>query len=453
MDLTKDNITTLIKKIAVPASIGTFFQTMYNLVDSKFAGLISPEALTAIVKSFPIYLIIIAASVGISAGTTALISNTLGKKDNEKASVLFAQSILVALLITLIVTFIGIILMKEILLILKSNEQIISYALDYMKIIFSGSIIIFLLVTMNASLVSRGDTKSYRNVLIFSFFLNIFLNPLFIYGFYVVPAMGISGIALATIVSELVGLIYIIYKLNKTEIRKYISLECFKPKKDLILDILRQAIPSGLSMGMVGLGVFILIYLVSSYGEYSAGGYGTGVRFEQLFLLPILGLNTATLSLVGQNFGANNLERIREIYLLTLKYGVGLMIIGGLIIFTSSPYVMSFFSSNIDIIYYGTAYLKIAAIAGPCYPVFYISSALLQGLQKPTHAMIINLLRMIFIPLVILAPAVLIFSISYIEMFTYLLIINYTFALMIFIYCKKKINKIINSYNPNFSAV
>lgn len=453
MDLTKDNITTLIKKIAVPASIGTFFQTMYNLVDSKFAGLISPEALTAIVKSFPIYLIIIAASVGISAGTTALISNTLGKKDNEKASVLFAQSILVALLITLIVTFIGIISMKEILLILKSNEQIISYALDYMKIIFSGSIIIFLLVTMNASLVSRGDTKSYRNVLIFSFFLNIFLNPLFIYGFYVVPAMGISGIALATIVSELVGLIYIIYKLNKTEIRKYISLECFKPKKDLILDILRQAIPSGLSMGMVGLGVFILIYLVSSYGEYSAGGYGTGVRFEQLFLLPILGLNTATLSLVGQNFGANNLERIREIYLLTLKYGVGLMIIGGLIIFTSSPYVMSFFSSNIDIIYYGTAYLKIAAIAGPCYPVFYISSALLQGLQKPTHAMIINLLRMIFIPLVILAPAVLIFSISYIEMFTYLLIINYTFALMIFIYCKKKINKIINSYNPNFSAV
>ena len=148
---------------------------MYNLVDSKFAGLISPEALTAIVKSFPIYLIIIAASVGISAGTTALISNTLGKKDNEKASVLFAQSILVALLITLIVTSIGIISMKEILLILKSNEQIISYALDYMKIIFSGSIIIFLLVTMNASLVSRGDTKSYRNVLIFSFFLNIFL--------------------------------------------------------------------------------------------------------------------------------------------------------------------------------------------------------------------------------------------------------------------------------------
>ena len=183
----------------------------------------------------------------------------------------------------------------------------------------------------------------------------------------------------------------------KTEIQKYISLQCFRPKKELISDILRQAIPSGLSMGMVGLGVFILIFLVSSYGDYSAGGYGTGVRFEQLFLLPILGLNTATLSLVGQNFGANNLSRVKEIYLLSLKYGVGLMIIGGLIIFTTSPYVMRFFSGNQEIIFYGTAYLKIAAIAGPCYPVFYMSSALLQGLKKPMYAMIINLLRMILI--------------------------------------------------------
>ena len=148
MDLTKDNITELIKKIAIPASVGTFFQTMYNLVDSKFAGLISPEALTAIVKSFPIYLIIIAASVGISAGTTALISNTLGQKDTEKASVLFAQSIIVALLITFVVTFIGIASIKDILIILKSNNQIISYATDYMNIIFSGSIVIFLLVTI-----------------------------------------------------------------------------------------------------------------------------------------------------------------------------------------------------------------------------------------------------------------------------------------------------------------
>ena len=453
MDLTKENITSLIKKIALPASVGTFFQTMYNLVDSKFAGLIAPEALTAIVKSFPIYLIIIAASVGLSAGITSLISNTLGQKNEKRASLMFGQSITVAVLISMIITFIGLISMNEVLIILKSGPEIIKYAMDYMKIIFSGSIIILLLVTINASLVSRGDTKSYRNVLIFSFFLNILLNPLFIYGLFFIPAMGISGIALATIMSEIVGLIYLIYKVNKTEIHNYISLRCFIPDKELTLDILKQAIPSGLSMGMVGLGVFILIFLVSDYGDYSAGGYGTGVRFEQLFLLPILGLNTAALSLIGQNYGANNMNRLKEIYFTCLKYGFGLMIIGGLIIFISSTYVMSFFSDNEEIIYYGTAYLKIAAIAGPCYPIFYISSALLQGLKKPTYAMYINLVRMILIPLIIIAPAVLIFKISYTQLFIYLLVINYTFALLIFIFCRNQINKIIKAYKPNLSAV
>ena len=453
MDLTKENITSLIKKIALPASVGTFFQTMYNLVDSKFAGLIAPEALTAIVKSFPIYLIIIAASVGLSAGITSLISNTLGQKNEKRASLIFGQSITVAVLISMIITFIGLISMNEVLIILKSGPEIIKYAMDYMKIIFSGSIIILLLVTINASLVSRGDTKSYRNVLIFSFFLNILLNPLFIYGLFFIPAMGISGIALATIMSEIVGLIYLIYKVNKTEIHNYISLRCFIPDKELTLDILKQAIPSGLSMGMVGLGVFILIFLVSDYGDYSAGGYGTGVRFEQLFLLPILGLNTAALSLIGQNYGANNMNRLKEIYFTCLKYGFGLMIIGGLIIFISSTYVMSFFSDNEEIIYYGTAYLKIAAIAGPCYPIFYISSALLQGLKKPTYAMYINLVRMILIPLIIIAPAVLIFKISYTQLFIYLLVINYTFALLIFIFCRNQINKIIKAYKPNLSAV
>ena len=97
MDLTQDKISGLIRKIAIPSSIGTLFQTLYNIVDAKFAGLISPGAITAIAKSFPIYFIIIGTTVGLSIGVTALISNALGKKDESTASFLFSQSILVIL--------------------------------------------------------------------------------------------------------------------------------------------------------------------------------------------------------------------------------------------------------------------------------------------------------------------------------------------------------------------
>ena len=123
MDLTKDNISTLIRQIAIPSSIGTLFQTLYNIVDVKFAGLISPDAITAIAKSFPIYFIIIGFTAGLSIGVTALISNALGKNDEKKASLLLAQAILTSLIISALVTLVGIYGTEPILIFLKTNPM------------------------------------------------------------------------------------------------------------------------------------------------------------------------------------------------------------------------------------------------------------------------------------------------------------------------------------------
>ena len=453
MDLTKDKISDLIRKIAIPSSIGTLFQTLYNIVDAKFAGLISPGAITAIAKSFPIYFIIIGTTVGLSVGVTALISNALGKKDESTASFLFSQSILVSIVASIIVTLIGVYGTEPILIFLKTGPEVIAYATDYMHVIFLGSILFFLQLTINASLVSRGDTKSLRNVHIVSFFLNIVLNPIFIYGFYFIPAMGVSGIALATLCAQLYGLIYIIYKVNQTDLKKYIYPECFYPKIGLLKDIIRQAIPATGSMIFIGLGIFVLLYYVSIYGDYSAGGYGAAIRFEQLFLLPVLGLNTSTLSLVGQNFGALKFDRIRKTYLKSVFYGTVFMGICGIFIFFASSYIMIFFSSDPQIIYYGSTYLKIAAFAGPCYPIFFISSALLQGLKKPVYQMIINLMRMVILPIAALTIAVIYLKVSFLTMFLVILSINYVFATLVFWFSIYQIKIESKNYNPNLAAV
>ena len=453
MDLTRDKISELIRKIAIPSSIGTLFQTLYNIVDAKFAGLISPEAIIAIAKSFPIYFIIIGATVGLSAGVTALISNALGKKDESTASFLFSQSILVSIVASIIVTAIGIYGTEPILIFLKTGPEVISYATDYMHVIFLGSILFFLQLTINASLVSRGDTKSLRNVHIVSFFLNIVLNPIFIYGFYFIPAMGISGIALATLCAQFYGLIYIIYKINRTDLKKYIYLECFYPKINLLKGIIRQAIPATGSMMFIGFGIFVLLYYVSTYGDYSAGGYGAAIRFEQLFLLPVLGLNASTLSLVGQNFGALNFDRIRETYLKSILYGTVFMSICGIFIFFASSYIMIFFSNDPQIIFYGSTYLKVAAFAGPCYPIFFISSALLQGLKKPVYQMMINLMRMVVLPIVALTIAVIYLKVSFFTMFLVVLSINYVFATIVFWFSVYQIKLEDKNHNPNLAAV
>ena len=453
MDLTKDNIPTLIRQIAIPSSIGTLFQTLYNIVDVKFAGLISPDAITAIAKSFPIYFIIIGFTAGLSIGVTALISNAIGKNDEKKASLLLAQAILTSLIISFLVTLVGIYGTGPILKFLKTNPEIIFYAKDYMDIIFLGASLFFLQLTINSFLVSRGDTKSLRNVLIITFFLNLVLNPIFIYGLYFIPAMGIKGIALATLCSQLFGLIYIILKVNKTNLKKFLNPECFIPKYNLQKKILGQTIPATISMMLIGLGVFVLLFYVSTYGDYSAGGYGAAIRFEQLFLLPVLGLNASTLALVGQNFGALNFGRIHETYGKSIFYGTLFMGICGLLIFFSSDYIMYFFSDNDEIIFYGSTYLKIAAFAGPCYPIFFISSALLQGLKKPNYQMVINLMRMIILPVCGLSVAVLYLQVNFTTMFLVVLTINYVFAAAVYKFSVYQIDLMQKNYKPNLDAV
>jgi putative MATE family efflux protein len=442
-DLTVGKITKLIRMIAIPAVVGTFFQTLYNIVDVKFAGMISPYALTGLSKVFPVYFVIIALSAGLSIGATALVSNYLGKKDFNKASLIFSQSIVVAIIGSIFVAVFGIYIAPIILKFLNTDANTFAYAIDYINVIFIGSIIFFLLTVSNVALTARGDTKSYRNVLIFGFFLNIALNPLFIYGLGPVPAMGVSGIAIATLCAEFIALIYILSKVLKTEIKDFVSLNCFFPKKDMIIEILKQAMPTSISMVSVGFGIFILFYFVSLYSDVAAGGYGAGVRFEQLFLLPIIGLNTSTLALVGQNYGALKFDRIKEIYNKTIVIGITAMIIGGTIIYLLSGIVMGFFTDDPEQIYYGSQYLKIAAFIGPVYPIFFISGALFQGLKKAHYQTAINLLRMIIFPLIFLTIGIKYFDINFKEMFLILLVINWIFGLLVLFFSKRLITQIL----------
>ena len=202
MNLTRDPLTSLIKKIAVPASVGTLFQTLFNIVDTYFAGKISPEALSALAKSFPIYFIIIAASVGVTVGGTSLIANSIGEKNKTNVLNYFGQTIIYGILLSIIVSFIGLFFASNIFSLMGSTSEVINLGLKYTNVIFSGSIIFISVVALNSLLHAEGDTKTFRNVIIFSFFLNIFLNPLFIFGYGPIPAMGMTGIGLATIICQ-----------------------------------------------------------------------------------------------------------------------------------------------------------------------------------------------------------------------------------------------------------
>ena len=398
LNLTKDPIWYLLEKVTIPASVGSLFQTFYNLVDTWFAGRISAEAIGAIAKSFPIYFVIIAVGVGIGAATNASIGNLLGEKKTNQASLLVAQSIVFAIIISIIVTLFGLNASDFLLTVMGSDLQSIILTREYLDIIFYGTFIVMIQISLNGTLNAQGDTKSYRNVLIFSFFLNIILNPIFIWGYGFIPAFGIGGLAIATVISQLIGTVYLAYKVNSCKLRKYLYIQCFIPKYALMRDLLSQAVPIMFSMLFIGVGIFNILYFIGQFGELATAGYGAALRVEQVFLLPVIGLNTAVLSIGGQNFGAKEFYRIKELYYKALLFGCSFMAFAGIILFFGAEFFVSQFTNNSEAIYHGAIYLKIAALIGPIYPVFFITTAVFQALKKSIYSLYLSILRLTAFP-------------------------------------------------------
>ena len=451
IQLTKDPIWTLLRKVTIPASTGSLFQTFYNLVDTWFAGKISADAIAAIAKSFPIYFVIIAVGVGIGAATNAAIGNLIGEKNIRKASLFVTQSVIFAIIISIIVTLFGLNLSNYLLSLMGSNMESILLTREYLDIIFYGTFIVMIQISLNGTLNAQGDTKSYRNVLIFSFFLNIFLNPLFIWGYGIVPGFGIAGLAIATVIAQSIGTLYLIYKVNSCKLKKYIYLRCFIPKFSFLKDLLNQSLPIIFSMLFIGVGIFNILYFIGKFGDLAIARYGAALRIEQVFLLPVIGLNTAVLSIGGQNFGAKNYNRIRELYTKALIFGSSFMAIAGIIMFIFAETFVSLFTENLIAIEHGAIYLKIAALIGPIYPVFFITTAVFQAVKKPIYSLYLSIIRLTALPFLSLWYVINIKGGSYNDIFYTIMATNWFIAIVVIIFIGYFLDNVFKQKKPLFS--
>ena len=451
MDLLKENIPVLVRKLAIPASVGTLYKTLYNIVDTFYSGLISPEALSALSKSFPIYFIIVATSIGVTVGGTSLIGNSIGEKNEKNASYYFTHIIIYGLLISVFITFIGLYFSEKVFNLMGSTQEITNLGLQYTNIMFYGSFLFFLVVSLNSLLHAEGDTKTYRNVLILSFLLNIILNPILIFGFLFIPAMGMMGIGLSTIIAQLIAFLIILFKVLQNPRVKKITIEYFNVKFIFLKNIFFQSMPISIAIcGYAVAATFIFTY-VGQTSELAVAGYGAATRIEQVVLLPILGINTAIISIIAQNFGANNFDRVKETYFVSIKYGLILMVFSGILVYLTADIVPRFFSSNEVVLEYGRRYLKIAAFILPAYPIFFLSNGFFMGLKKSNYAMVNNMMRNVLVPICVFYLAKYL-SADFDTFFWLWFVFQWTLSILLFTYVsyyiKKKLDKSSTVLNP-----
>ncbi|MCD8534904.1 MAG: MATE family efflux transporter [Verrucomicrobia bacterium] len=399
MDLVNDPIPVLIRKLAIPAAVGFLFNTMYNVVDTFYAGKISEDALEAMGYSFPVFFIILALASGVGQGSTALIANLLGSKDQPGARLMSQQSLVFGAVVGLGVAVVGWLVSPFLYRLLKADGVALELSIEYMNIILIGAPMMVMQGVINASLQAGGDTKSYRNFLIAGSILNLFLDPWFLYGGFGVPSMGIRGIALATTIIQFLGVIYLVTRLREIEWRRGGNPAEFVPLGGHWRQILNQGFPASLNMITVALGIFIITWFLSDFSKASVSAYIAATRIEQVILVPTIGFNIAMLTLAGQNNGAGRIDRVREAWDISSRYGLVVMLVGGVILFLFRGTFMGLFTSDADIIAHGRRYLGIASMTLFAYVILFQTVFMLQGLKRPAYALWIGLYRQIVAPI------------------------------------------------------
>ncbi len=397
-DLTTAPIPRLIRRLAIPASVGFLFNTLYNVVDTFWAGRYSTNALAALSLSFPIFFLMLAMGMGFSTGATALIGHALGTGDRRGAARVASQGLILSLLVAAGIMAVGYATVPTLFRLLGAREEYLQICLDYMFVILAGTPIVLQVHMVNSVLNAQGDMISFRNYLFVATLANIALDPWFMYGGFGLPAMGISGIAAATILVQILGLIYLLRRAKATGLLDRRAGAHYRPDRQVMAAITGQGVPASLNMVTIALGIFVITYFLSHFGQQVVAAYGVATRIEQLVLLPTIGLNTAALTLAAQNGGAGLYQRVQQTIHKALIYGGAMTAGGAILLYFGSHFLMRLFTDDDAVVATGAHYLRIAAFIEYAYVILFVNTSVLQGLKKPAFALWIGLYRQLVAP-------------------------------------------------------
>lgn len=437
MNLSKDPIRQLLRKLAIPASVGMFFNTMYYIVDNFYAGMLSSTALAGISLAAPIYFMGLAISIGIGQGANALVGNALGAGKQQQAQKIAGHAISFSWISALIVGLVILISAPQLFALMGADGNYIDDALRYLTIILPTLVFLAHGMAANGILNSLGDTVSFRNSLIAAFLANIVLDPLFMFGF----GWGVYGLAAATALTQLATAIYLTIKVRQSTLGKSLIPANLIPSWLYYSPLLRQSLPASMNMFLMALGSIVITAAVAQFGEDAVAGLGVALRIEQLMLLPTVGLNIAVLSIVSVNFGGQQYQRMTKAALESIAIGVSIMIISGIALFIFAPSLLSLFTNNPAVIAIGTGYLRVEAIVLPAYVISFISGAVLQGMKRPMIPLYFNIVRQLILPLTFIAIALTILNTSIFGVWWSIAIATWITAIVQLLHMRKTIKQ------------
>lgn len=390
-DLTESRVSSTLITLLVPILLSNTLNVVYNIVDSIWIGnIIGPLGLSAVAVSFPIMLIMGSFAFGVNMANGVIVSQYYGAKDYDSVSYVIKVSTTLGVIILFTVGSLMFIFAKKILIIMNTPKDAIDMALIYLRISIIGLPFAYSYFFISSILRAVGDSVRPLIFLIVSSIVNIILDPILIKGFFIIPAMGLKGAAIATVISQCISVListsYLRIKNSFIKINPFIFTFDIKITKK----IMKLAIPISSNQFIVAFGWLIITRLISSFGDAASATVAIVNRVESLFIMPIGALGNAVMTMSAQNIGANKFDRVKEIFKNGIVIGIIISSVMSIFSIVNPHLLVNMFTKDLEVFEYYKSYIYTIMPIFIFYSIMFVCNGIINGAGKTIVIMIFS---------------------------------------------------------------
>ena len=398
----------LLVNMALPMIISMLVQALYNIVDSVYVSQVSESAVTALSLAFPVQNMQIGFAVGVGVGVNALLSQSLGRKDQESVNWAAGQGVFLALVATALFMLFGFFGVRPYYTMQSTVAETVEGGIAYTSICCIFTVGIFIQVLCERLLQATGRAMQTMILQGTGAIINIILDPVFIHGWWGMPRMGVAGAAVATVIGQCTGAVLGIYLNLRHNPEVQLHVKFMKPNWKVIAPILEVGIPSVVMNGIGSVMNFGMNQILQGFNEVATGVFGIYYKLQSLFFMPLFGINNATISILAYNYGARKPKRIVHTLKLATAVAVCIMLVG-LAVFQLFPQaLLGIFNPTEEFLAIGVKALRILCLPFPVAAICISLGASFQALGKGSYSTIVSLCRQ----LIVLLPAAYLLSLT-----------------------------------------
>lgn len=387
----------LLISMSLPMIISMLVQAMYNIVDSVFVAQISENALTAVSLAFPLQNLMIAFAGGTAVGVNALLSRSLGEKNQDHVNQTAVNSVFIFLVTAVIFMIAGLTLSNLFFNVQTTNTEIVNAGTQYSMIVVGCSIGLFCQFLFERLLQATGRTLFTMVTQGLGAIINIILDPIFIFGLCGFPKMGVAGAALATITGQIIACLLALFFNLKFNHDIHFKFKRFRPNAHIVKQIYSVGIPSIIMQSIGSVMTFGMNTILITFSTTATAVFGVYFKLQSFVFMPVFGLNNGMIPIIAYNLGAKQKKRMFDTIKLAMLYATGMMIIGVIFFETIPQTLLGFFNASEAMIKIGTPALRIIAIHFIFAGFSIVCSATFQAVGKGTYSLLTSLIRQLLV--------------------------------------------------------